>query len=75
MSSLSTGVGGGGEREFDIEQKAAEYIFPSPKFIVVGGGLRTDAVMKKLSEVEEKLFMSSLDICPETCSKKGWGGE
>jgi hypothetical protein len=30
--------------------------------------------MKKMSEVEENLFTSSLNICPEACSRKGWGG-
>ncbi len=30
---------------------------------------------KQISEVEEKPFTSSLDICPEACLKKGvgWG--
>ncbi len=31
--------------------------------------------MKKLSEVEEKLFTSSLNICPEACRKMGGGGQ
>jgi hypothetical protein len=30
--------------------------------------------MKKLSEVEEKLFTSSLNICPEACRKMGGVG-
>ncbi len=29
--------------------------------------------MKQISEIEKKLFMSSLNICPEACCRKGWG--
>jgi hypothetical protein len=28
--------------------------------------------MKEISEVEEKPFTSSLNICPEDCYRKGW---
>ncbi len=29
--------------------------------------------MKIISEIEEKLYMSSLNICPEACCRKRWG--
>jgi hypothetical protein len=31
--------------------------------------------MKQISEVEEKLLMSSLNICPEACGIMGGGGQ
>jgi hypothetical protein len=27
----------------------------------------------QISEVEDQLFTSSVNICPEACCKKGWG--
>ncbi len=31
--------------------------------------------MKQISEKEDNPFTSSLNICPEACCRKGWGGQ
>jgi hypothetical protein len=38
------------------------------------GRFPTLEAMKQVTEVEEKLFTSSLNMCPEDCCRKGWGG-